>query len=96
MARSACSAAMITRSCAGVRELLETEPYVSMVGETGTAASALARNPAVRPGVAVLNVRLPGGNGVTVCRDIRSTIAQMACATLTTFGNDEAWLCHSL
>src|SRR5499425_1022372 len=63
----------------GVRELLEAEPDIVVVGEAGTAASALARIPALRPDVAVLDVRLPDGDGVTVCRDIRSTMPEVAC-----------------
>ncbi len=51
----------------GVRELLEAEPDIKVVGEAGTASSALARIPALRPDVAVLDVRLPDGDGVTVC-----------------------------
>ena len=74
----------------GVRELLEAEPDVAVVGEAGTAASALARIPALRPDVAVLDVRLPDGDGVTVCRDIRSTMPEVACLMLTSFGDDEA------
>src|SRR5262244_2680658 len=74
----------------GVRELLEAEPDIVVVGEAGTAASALARIPALRPDVAVLDVRLPDGDGVTVCRDIRSTMPEVACLMLTSFGDDEA------
>ena len=74
----------------GVRELLETEPDIVVVGEAGTAASALARIPALRPEVAILDVRLPDGNGVSVCRDIRSTMPEVACLMLTSFGDDEA------
>jgi DNA-binding NarL/FixJ family response regulator len=74
----------------GVRELLEAEPDITVVGEAGTAASALARIPALRPDVAVLDVRLPDGDGVSVCRDIRSTMPQVACLMLTSFGDDEA------
>jgi DNA-binding NarL/FixJ family response regulator len=74
----------------GVRELLETEPDIKVVGEAGTAASALARIPALKPDVAVLDVRLPDGDGVTVCRDIRSQMPQVACLMLTSFGDDEA------
>ncbi len=58
----------------GVRDLLETEPDIIVVGEAGTAASALARIPALSPDVAVLDVRLPDGDGVSVCRDIRSAM----------------------
>ena len=74
----------------GVRELLESEPDISVVGEAGTAESALARIPALRPDVAVLDVRLPDGDGVTVCREIRSRIPKVACLMLTSFSDDEA------
>jgi DNA-binding NarL/FixJ family response regulator len=74
----------------GVRELLEAEPDITVVGEAGTAASALARIPALRPDVAVLDVRLPDGDGVSVCRDIRSSMPGVACLMLTSFGDDEA------
>jgi DNA-binding NarL/FixJ family response regulator len=74
----------------GVRELLEAEPDIVVVGEAGTAASALARIPALHPDVAILDVRLPDGNGVSVCRDIRSTMPEVACLMLTSFGDDEA------
>jgi len=60
----------------GVRELLEGQPDIEVVGEAGTAASALARIPALRPDVAVLDVRLPDGDGVSVCREIRSEDAR--------------------
>ena len=56
----------------GVRDLLEAEPDITVVGEAGTASSALARIPVLRPDVAVLDVRLPDGDGVSVCREIRS------------------------
>jgi DNA-binding NarL/FixJ family response regulator len=74
----------------GVRELLEAENDISVVGEAGTAESALARIPALRPDVAVLDVRLPDGDGVSVCRDIRSLVPEVACLMLTSFGDDEA------
>ena len=74
----------------GVRELLEGEPDIVVVGEAGTAESALARIPALRPNVAVLDVRLPDGNGVAVCREIRSRMPEVACLMLTSFGDDEA------
>src|SRR5579859_3934533 len=74
----------------GVRDLLEAEPDITVVGEAGTASSALARIPALRPDVAVLDVRLPDGDGVTVCRDIRSQMPEVACLMLTSFGDDEA------
>jgi DNA-binding NarL/FixJ family response regulator len=77
---------------AGVRDLLETDPGIVVVGEAGTAASALARIPALRPDVAILDVRLPDGSGVTVCRDIRSRMPEVACLMLTSFSDEEALL----
>ena len=74
----------------GVRDLLEAEPDIRVVGEAGTAASALARIEALRPDVAVLDVRLPDGDGVSVCREIRSRMPEVACLMLTSFGDDEA------
>ncbi len=74
----------------GVRDLLEAEPDITVVGEAGTASSALARIPALKPDVAVLDVRLPDGDGVSVCREIRSRLPEVACLMLTSFGDDEA------
>jgi DNA-binding NarL/FixJ family response regulator len=74
----------------GVRDLLEAEPDITVIGEAGTAESALARIPALKPDVAVLDVRLPDGDGVTVCREIRSKMPDVACLMLTSFGDDEA------
>jgi len=74
----------------GVRELLESEGDIVVVGEGSTAADALARVPAVRPDVAVLDVRLPDGNGVTVCRELRSALPDLVCLMLTSFADDEA------
>ncbi|HEY6739864.1 MAG TPA: response regulator transcription factor [Actinopolymorphaceae bacterium] len=75
----------------GLRHLLESEPEIEVVGEAGTAAQALARMPALRPDVAVLDVRLPDGDGVTVCRDIRAALdPPPACLMLTSYSDDEA------
>jgi DNA-binding NarL/FixJ family response regulator len=74
----------------GVKEVLEAEPDITVVGEAGTASSALARIPALKPDVAVLDVRLPDGDGVSVCRDIRSKMPEVACLMLTSYGDDEA------
>src|SRR4029079_15011629 len=74
----------------GVRDLLEAEPDITVDGEAGTASSALARIPALKPDVAVLDVRLPDGDGVSVCREIRSRMPEVACLMLTSFGDDEA------
>jgi DNA-binding NarL/FixJ family response regulator len=74
----------------GIRDLLESEGDVTVVGEAATAAEALARVPSVRPDVAVLDVRLPDGDGVSVCRDLRSADPHLACLMLTSFADDEA------
>jgi DNA-binding NarL/FixJ family response regulator len=75
----------------GLRQLLEGEPDIEVVGDTGTAAKATVQIPALRPDVAVLDVRLPDGDGVTVCRDIRSAMdTPPACLMLTSFSDDEA------
>ncbi len=74
----------------GVRDVLAAEPDIIVVGEASTAASALARIPALRPDVAVLDIRLPDGDGVTVCREIRSRMPQVGCLMLTSFTDDEA------
>lgn len=73
----------------GIRELLEAAD-VEVCGEAGTAAEALARIPPTRPDVAVLDVRLPDGNGVEVCREIRSRNPEIQCVMLTSFTDDEA------
>jgi len=74
----------------GLRELLEAEDDFEVVGEAGTADEAIGRIPAVRPDVAVLDVRLPDGDGVTVCREIRSRHPEINCLMLTSFADDEA------
>ncbi|MEV8095580.1 response regulator transcription factor [Kitasatospora sp. NPDC085879] len=74
----------------GVHDLLSTEEDIEVVGEAGTAAEALARIPAVAPDVAVLDVRLPDGNGVEVCREVRSRVPEVRCLMLTSFSDDEA------
>ncbi|WP_308314972.1 response regulator transcription factor [Streptomyces sp. C10-9-1] len=74
----------------GVRELLSMEPDIEVVGEAGTAAEALVRVAATTPDVAVLDIRLPDGSGVEVCREIRSQNENIACLMLTSFSDDEA------
>ena len=76
----------------GVRELLEGESggEIEVTGEASTADEALRRLPAIRPDVAVLDVRLPDGNGVEVCREIRSRHPEIRCLMLTSFADDEA------
>ncbi|MEY2471165.1 MAG: two-component system, NarL family, response regulator DevR [Actinomycetota bacterium] len=74
----------------GVRELLEAESDMEIVGEAGTAEEALTRIPAVSPEVAILDVRLPDGDGVEVCREIRSLHPEIACIMLTSYSDDDA------
>jgi DNA-binding NarL/FixJ family response regulator len=74
----------------GLRELLEAEGDLVVVGEAGTADEALSRIPPTRPDVAVLDVRLPDGNGVEVCREVRSRHPEVQCLMLTSFADDEA------
>ena len=74
----------------GLRELLEDAGDLEVVGEASTAAEALQRIPATRPDVAVLDVRLPDGDGVEVCREIRSSMDDVACLMLTSYTDDEA------
>ena len=74
----------------GLRDLLESEGDLKVVGEAGTADEALRRIPATSPHVAVLDVRLPDGNGVEVCRDIRAAHPGIQCLMLTSFADDEA------
>jgi DNA-binding NarL/FixJ family response regulator len=74
----------------GVASMIEVVEGMRVVGEAGTAEQALARIPAIRPDVAVLDVRLPDGDGVTVCREIRSRAPEVACLMLTSFADEEA------
>ncbi|MGQ0520557.1 MAG: response regulator [Actinomycetota bacterium] len=74
----------------GLRELLETEDDLEVVGEAGTAEEAMGRIPATSPQVAVLDVRLPDGDGVEVCREIRSRHPEISCLMLTSYADDEA------
>ncbi|MBV9024952.1 MAG: response regulator transcription factor [Streptomycetaceae bacterium] len=76
----------------GVHDLLDAEPDIEVVGEAGTMDHALARGPALRPDVAVLDVRLPDGDGITVCRELRSRMPELACLMLTSFDDDDALL----
>jgi two-component system response regulator DevR len=76
----------------GVHDLLDAEPDIEVVGEAASAAQAQARGPALRPDVAVLDVRLPDGDGITVCRELRSQMPGLACLMLTSFDDDDALL----
>jgi DNA-binding NarL/FixJ family response regulator len=74
----------------GIRGLLAAEPGIEVVGEADGAAEAMAHVPAAHPDVAVLDVRLPDGSGVEVCREIRSHDPSVKCLMLTSFADDEA------
>ena len=74
----------------GLAALLDTEDDIEVVGEAGTVADAMARVPALRPAVVVLDVRLPDGNGVALCRDLRSVLPEAGYLMLTSFSDDEA------
>ncbi|MFF7678934.1 response regulator [Actinacidiphila glaucinigra] len=76
----------------GVHDLLDAEPDIEVVGEAGTVDHALARGPALRPHVAILDVRLPDGDGIGVCRELRSRMPELACLMLTSFDDDDALL----
>ncbi|MFE9118580.1 response regulator [Streptomyces sp. NPDC007172] len=76
----------------GVHDLLDAEPDIEVVGEAGTSEQALVRGPALRPDVAILDIRLPDGDGITVCRELRSRVPELACLMLTSFDDDDALL----
>jgi DNA-binding NarL/FixJ family response regulator len=75
----------------GIAQLLESEDDITIKGEASTAAQALARIPALRPDVAILDLRLPDGEGVEVCREVKSSVSPPpACLMLTSYSDDEA------
>ena len=74
----------------GVRDLIDHEDDLSVVGEASTAGEALDRIPLCSPHVAVLDVRLGDGSGIEVARDIRSAHPEIRCLMLTSFADDEA------
>jgi two-component system response regulator DevR len=74
----------------GLQELLEAEGDITVVGEAGTARAATAQIPLARPDVAVLDILLPDGDGIEVCREIRSKSTETACLILTSFADDQA------
>jgi DNA-binding NarL/FixJ family response regulator len=74
----------------GIRDLLAGESDIEVVGEAATASAAMARVAVLRPDVALLDVRLPDGDGITVCRKICSDLPGTACLMLTAYGDDQA------
>lgn len=76
----------------GLVDLLGADPELDVVGEAGSVAEAMARVPDARPDVAVLDVRLPDGNGIELCRDLLSRMPDLRCLILTSYTSDEAML----
>jgi DNA-binding NarL/FixJ family response regulator len=74
----------------GVRQMLDAEPDMFVAGEAATASDALPEVLRCRPDVAVLDVRLPDGDGITVCRDLMSHLPGLSCLMLTSFADDDA------
>ncbi|NNH68725.1 response regulator transcription factor [Nocardia uniformis] len=76
----------------GLIDLLEEDPDLTVVGEAGDVAQALARIPALRPDVAVLDVRLPDGNGIELCRELLSRLDDLRCLILTSYTDEQAMM----
>ena len=74
----------------GVAEVLEDDPGITVAGEAGSCAEALARVPAVRPDVVVLDMRLPDGDGAELCRGLRQRIPGLRCLVLTSYSEQDA------
>jgi DNA-binding NarL/FixJ family response regulator len=73
----------------GVADVLEDDPGMTVVGEAGSGAEALARAPAVRPDVALVDMRLPDADGADVCRQLRARLPELRCLVLTSYSDDE-------
>ncbi len=76
----------------GLAELLGSDPELSVVGEAGTVAESLSRIPATRPDVAVLDIRLPDGSGIDLCRELLATHDDLSCLILTSFTDEQSML----
>jgi len=74
----------------GLRELLEVEDDIEVIGESGLAQEAERRIPALRPRVCVLDARLPDGSGIDVCRHVRAIDPTLHCLILTSYDDDQA------
>jgi DNA-binding NarL/FixJ family response regulator len=73
-----------------VAEVLEDDPGITVAGEAGSCAEALARVPAVRPDVVVVDMRLPDGDGATLCRDLIQRMPRLRCLVLTSYSEQDA------
>ena len=76
----------------GLIDLLSADPELEVIGEAGSVAQAMTQIPVLNPDVAVLDVRLPDGNGIELCRDLLSRMPDLRCLMLTSFTSDEAML----
>ena len=76
----------------GLVDLLGSDPELEVVGEAGSVGEAMAKIPVLQPDVAVLDVRLPDGNGIELCRDLLSDLPDLRCLMLTSYTSDEAML----
>lgn len=76
----------------GLADLLASDPELEVIGDAGSVSEAMVRIPALQPDVAVLDVRLPDGNGIELCRDLLSELPELRCLILTSFTSDEAML----
>src|SRR6201987_280244 len=76
----------------GLADLLASDAELEIIGDAGSVAEAMVRIPALKPDVAVLDVRLPDGNGIELCRDLLSDLPALRCLMLTSFTSDEAML----
>jgi DNA-binding NarL/FixJ family response regulator len=76
----------------GVGDMLDEEADLTVVGQAGSVAEAMARIPALKPDIAVLDMRLPDGNGVELCRDLRSRMPQLNCLILTSYTDEQAMM----
>ncbi|MGY4102630.1 response regulator [Nocardia sp. R16R-3T] len=76
----------------GLVDLLESDPELTVIGQAGDVADAMASIPALRPDVAVLDVRLPDGNGIELCRDLLAEINDLRCLILTSYTDEHTML----
>ncbi|WP_194827884.1 response regulator transcription factor [Nocardia sp. XZ_19_231] len=76
----------------GIKDLIDYEPDLDVIGEAGSVSQALARIPALRPDVVILDVRLPDGNGIELCRELLDQNADLRCLILTSFTDEQAML----